>query len=118
MPQFHYHERVTMTPRPGRPYATVYIRQRPASYRAVREWLVGVAQAWVDAADQDPQMAQWMTQPLPEFKRTGGQAAYSPQDILEDMLRQVALERDLTEAMTGRWNRLTQGTPWQIEWVC
>ena len=30
------------------------------------------------------------------------------------MLRQVALERDLT----GRWNRLTQGTPWQIEWVC
>jgi hypothetical protein len=31
------------------------------------------------------------------------------------MIRQLSQGRDLPQAMLLRWNRLTQGTPWEIE---
>ena len=117
MPTFGYKRKLEMEPRPGVKYATVYIKQSPEQYQAFRAWLHNIGEAIVDICSVDPALAQWFTRPMPDFRRSVKGEYYSPHDLLTDMLTQLALQRDLTEAMIGRWNRLTESTPWQIQFV-
>ena len=115
MATFRYRSRKTMEPRTGVRYATVYIKQDTAEYERLKSWLVQIAQDIISISQIDADCAAWFTTPMADFRRSRRGEYYSPEDIITDMIDQMAHGRDLTEAMLGRWNRLTQGTPWQIE---
>jgi hypothetical protein len=117
MTTFSYRQLRHMTPRPGVKYATVYIQQDPEEYQRLLRWLVSVAESIVGIAEIDPACAAWFTTPMPDYRRSRRGEYYSPQDIVTDMIDQMAHGRDLTEAMLGRWNRLSRGTPWEIDLV-
>lgn len=117
MATFYYKSRKSMEPRPGTKYATVYIKQDPAEHDRLLAWLVGIAEAIIDISQIDADCASWFITPMPDFKKSSRGQYYSPQDIITDMIDQLAHGRDLPEAMLGRWNRLCEGTPWQIEFL-
>lgn len=117
MPTFYYRTQRTLEPRPGVKYATTYIKQDPAEYQRLLHWLTQIAESIIDIAQVDADCAAWFTTPMREFKKSQRNNYYSPQDIITDMIDQMAHGRDLTQAMLNRWNRLCDGTPWQIELV-
>lgn len=117
MPRFHYQRRHQLEPRPGRSYSTTYIKQTEQQYQELRDWLVSVAEQCVAVCDQDRGWQQWFHQPLKAFRRSRPGDYYTPEQLLTDMIQQMALGRDLSQAMIDRWNRLCSDTPWQIELV-
>ena len=117
MATFTYRTKRTMEPRPGTPFITVYIKQDTAEYERLKSWLVEIAQDIIGISQIDADCARWFTTPMADFRRSRRGEYYSPEDIITDMIDQMAHGRDLTEAMLGRWNRLTEGTPWQIELI-
>lgn len=117
MATFYYRTTRTMEPRPGYNYATTYIRQDGAEYQRLLTWLTQIAEEIISIAEVDADCATWFITPLREFHKQRRGQYYSPQDIITDMIDQMAHGRDLSEAMLNRWNRLTEGTPWQIELV-
>jgi len=117
MATFRYRSRKTMEPRVGVRYATVYIKQDIAEYERLKSWLVQIAQDIIAISQIDADCAAWFSTPMPDFRRSQRGEYYSPEDIITDMIDQMMHGRDLTEAMLGRWNRLTEGTPWQIELI-
>ena len=117
MATFYYRSHKTMEPRVGVRYATVYIRQDIAEYERLKSWLVQIAQDIISISQIDADCAQWFCEPMADFRRSQRGEYYSPEDIITDMIDQMMHGRDLTEAMLGRWNRLTEGTPWQIDLI-
>jgi len=117
MATFRYRSMKTMEPRVGVRYATVYIKQDTAEYERLKSWLVEIAQDIIGIAQIDADCADWFCRPMADFRRSRRGEYYSPEDIITDMIDQMAHGRDLTEAMLGRWNRLTEGTPWQIDLI-
>jgi hypothetical protein len=115
MATFYYRTTKTMEPRIGVRYATVYIKQDIAEYERLKSWLVQIAQDIISISQIDADCADWFTKPMADFRRSQRGEYYSPEDIITDMIDQMMHGRDLTEAMIGRWNRLTEGTPWHIE---
>lgn len=117
MAQFRYHRIHQLQPRPGYPFATAYYKQEPGEYQRLRAWLIATGESITQAAEADPSLAQWLSQPCRDFPKSRRGEYYTPEELIVDMIRQVSLNRDLPRAMTDRWNRLCDRTPWQIEWV-
>jgi len=117
MPTFTYRSIRELEPRPGVKYATRYIKQTPQEYDRTRAWLISTAEQMIELADRDPQLAEWMCRPQTDFRRAQRGQYYSVQDLITDLVNQVALQRDLTQAMIDRWNRLCSGTPWEMSFV-
>lgn len=117
MVQFRYLKELEMPPRPGRKYSTTYIKQTQQEHDRLKSWLVEIAETIIDICQHDPQVAEWFSRPMPDFHRSQRNEYYSPQDLLTDMIDQLIHGRDITQAMIGRWNRLTESTPWQIEFA-
>lgn len=117
MATFYYRTRREMEPRPGVKYATVYIKQDHAEHQRLLRWLVEIAENILSIGQIDPDIGQWFCRPMPDFRKSSRGEYYSPEDIITDMIDQLARGRDLPEAMLGRWNRLCEGTPWQIDLV-
>lgn len=117
MARFEYTRMHEMPPRPGVKYATVYIKQSPAEYQRLHQWLLKTGEDILGILELDPDLAHWFSHPHPDFRRSQRGEYYSPEDLLTDMIRQLSLGRDLPHAMLDRWNRLTESTPWQIELV-
>jgi len=115
MATFYYRSRKTLEPRPGVKYATVYIRQDHQEHQRLLKWLIDIAENIVSIGQIDADLGAWFCTPMADFRRSQRGEYYSPEDILTDMIDQLAHGRDLPEAMLGRWNRLCAGTPWQIE---
>lgn len=115
MPAFAYYKKLHLEPRPGVKYSTVYIKQTKTEHERMRQWLIEIATEIVSVCDLDPQLAEWFSQPLPNFKTTRKGEYYSAQDLLTDMIEQLTLGRDMPESMLNRWNRLAEDTPWEIE---
>lgn len=114
METFYYRTLKQMEPRPGVRYATTYIKQELKEYERMREWLVQIAESIIGIAQRDMDCATWFITPMRDFRRSTRGQYYSPQDIITDMIDQMAHGRDLSQAMIDRWNRLCEGTPWQI----
>ena len=117
MATFYYRSRKTLDPRPGVRYATVYIKQDHQEHQRLLAWLIEIAENIVGIGQIDPDLGQWFCSPCADFRRSSRGEYYSPEDILTDMIDQLAHGRDLPEAMLNRWNRLTEGTPWQIDLI-
>ena len=115
MATFYYRTRKTLDPRPGVKYATVYIKQDHEEHQRLLKWLIDIAENIVSIAQIDADIGQWFCSPMADFRRSSRGEYYSPEDILTDMIDQLAHGRDLPEAMLGRWNRLCAGTPWHID---
>jgi hypothetical protein len=117
MPCFYYHRHRQMTVRNGVDYSTTYIQQTPEEHQRLLTWLIDCADQIDHVADQDPDMAQWLSQPLKRFRRSQRGRYYSALDIVMDAVTQMHEGRDLTQAMLGRWNRLFDSTPWQLDLI-
>lgn len=117
MPEFRYLRKHTLEPRAGMRYATTYVKQSAQEFDRLRLWLTDTGQVIVTLCDQDPDLAQWFTQPLRNFRKSRPGEYYTPEELLTDMIQQMALGRDLSQAMIDRWNRLCAESPWQIELV-
>ena len=115
MPKFYYKHIREMEPRPGMKVGTRYIKQTPEEYDRLHRWLQSVAREIMAVLETDADMDQWFVQPLKSFRKSTRGQYYSAQEITTDLLHQMSLHRDVPEAMTGRWNRLCEGSPWQID---
>ena len=117
MAEFKYKRKQEMEPRPGHKYATVYIKQTDLEHTRLRNWLVQVAEHILGVCEINASMAEWFTSPHRDFRKSTRGEYYTPEDLLTDMITQLARGRDLPEAMLNRWNRLTADTPWQIDMI-
>jgi hypothetical protein len=115
MARFEFTKMHHMTPRPGVKYATIYIKQTPEEYQRLHRWLLQTAEDILGILELDADLARWFSQPHPDFHTSKRGEYYSPEDLLTDMIKQMSLGRDLPHAMLDRWNRLTEHTPWQID---
>ena len=115
MARFEFTRLHEMTPRPGVKYSTTYIKQSPAEYQRLHQWLIKTGEDILGILERDADLAQWFSQPHADFRRSRRGEYYSPEDLLTDMIHQLSLGRDLPQAMVDRWNRLCEGTPWAID---
>lgn len=117
MATFTYKYRQEMDPIGGRPYRTVYIKQTHHEHARLRNWLVQIAEQIIGACEVNASAAEWFSQPMREFRKSRRGEYYTPEELLTDMIAQLAQGRDMPQSMVDRWNRLTAQTPWQIELV-
>ena len=103
-----YRQIKTMTPRDGVKYATEYYKQSPGEYSKLYEH---VKTTIVEVVRAGNTYGIDLTVPLKGFSRTGGKPNYSALDVLQDMLHQMDMERDVPSGMLGRWNRLFDANP-------
>jgi hypothetical protein len=115
MARFEFTRMHEMPPRPGVKYSTTYIKQSPAEYQRLHTWLLKTAEDILGILELDADLARWFSHPHPDFHTSRRGQYYSPEDLLADMIKQMSLGRDLPHAMLDRWNRLCEGTPWEIE---
>ena len=115
MAEFKYKRRQEMEPRPGQKFATVYIKQTDLEHARLRNWLVQVAEHILGACEINASLAEWFSSPHRDFRKSTRGEYYTPEDLLTDMINQLSLGRDLPEAMLNRWNRLVDGTAWEIQ---
>jgi hypothetical protein len=114
MATFYYRTIKELEPRPGVKYATRYYKQSPEEYERLKTWLVQIAEEMLDVANHDPAMAEWMLRPQADFKKSTRRDFYTVQELITDLVQQVAQGKDIPHAMIGRWNRLCSGTPWEV----
>lgn len=117
METFYYRALKELEPRPGFRYATVYYKQSPQEYERTKSWLVRIAEEMLDVANHDPAMAEWMLRPQADFKKSTRRDFYCVQELITDLVQQVAQGKDIPQSMVGRWNRLCEGTPWEVRFV-
>ena len=117
MAQFTYKHTQKMTPIGNRKYATVYIKQSHAEHARLRNWLVQIAEQIIGTCEINASMAEWFSRPHPAFKKSQRGQYYTPEELLTDMISQLAQGRDMTQSMVDRWNRLCASTPWEIDFA-
>jgi len=115
MPEFQYTSKKTMEPRPGVKYSTDYYKQPISEYKLTVRHIQHVAKEVMRVCGDNKDLANWCITPLKGFPKTVGK--YSLMDIVSDMLEQTIKERDIPSGMLSRWNRLFNGTEWDIVMV-
>lgn len=115
MATFTYKYTQEMTPIGNRKYATVYIKQSHAEHHRLLNWLVQIAEQICGTCEINASLAEWFSTPNRDFRKSTRGQYYTPEELLTDMISQLAQGRDMTQAMVDRWNRLCQHTPWEIE---
>lgn len=115
MATFFYHKKLELAPRPGTKYSTVYIKQSRTEHERLRQWLIEIGTQIITVCDMDPQLEEWFSTPLMDFRKSRKGEYYTAQDLLTDMIEQLTLGRDLPESMLNRWNRLCSNTAWEID---
>ena len=114
MATFTYRYKQEMEPIGRNPYKTIYIKQSHHEHARLKNWLVQIAEQIIGATEANASAAEWFTSPLLEFRKSRRGQYYTPEELLTDMITQLAQGKDLPQSMVDRWNRLCQGTPWEI----
>jgi hypothetical protein len=114
MPEFEYTSIRQMEPRPGRTYATDYYKQTVDEYNLLRAHVYTVAAEIMSERDSNRDTYIWTAEPLKRFKRSTRGQYYSLLDIVTDMVAQLAQHKDIPSGILGRWNRLFEGTRYDI----
>ena len=117
MPEFEYTSIRNMEPRPGRNYATDYYKQTVQEYNLLRAHVYSVAAEIMSERDSSRDTLLWTSAPLRAFRKSTPGQAYSLIEIVTDMVAQLASHKDIPSGILGRWNRLFEGTRWDIEMV-
>jgi hypothetical protein len=105
----------TMEPREGVKYSTTYYQQNSEQAQAAFQHVRTVAEEIIRCGEADLELKAWIQTPLKAFPRTGIRPNYSVEDIVSDLLGQLDQGKDIPSGMLGRWNRLFEDTPWDIE---
>ena len=114
MTRFTYKYKQEMDPIGSNPYRTVYIKQSHAEHARLKNWLVSIAEQIIGTCEINASAAEWFSSPMPEFRKSRKGQYYTPEELLTDMIQQLALGKDLPQSMVDRWNKLCQGTVWEI----
>lgn len=114
MATFTYKYKQEMDPIGQNPYKTIYIKQSHHEHARLKNWLVSIAEQIIGTCEVNASAAEWFTSPLRDFKKSRKGQYYTPEELITDMIQQLALGKDLPQAMVDRWNRLCQGTAWEI----
>jgi hypothetical protein len=93
----------------------VYIKQSHAEHARLLNWLVQIGEQICGTCEINASLAEWFSSPHRDFRKSTRGEYYTPEELLTDMITQLAQGRDMTQAMADRWNRLCVGTPWAIE---
>ena len=122
MKTIRYQKMTKMEPRDGVRYSTTYVKQtleqRKELTRHVRQVVTEIA----DALEGDELLMEFALTPLKGFKTTQG-ANRSIKDLLTDMVNEGAgktkqgLPKDFALAPIERWNKLFEGTDYEISLV-
>lgn len=117
-----YQKKQTMEPREGVSYATTYLKQtleqRKVLCRHIKEVITEVA----GAVEGDSELNDFIRQPLKGFRTTQG-VNRSVADIITDMANEARgktkknLPKDFAMAPIDRWNKLFEGTDYEITLV-
>ena len=114
MATFTYKYKQEMDPIGRNPYKTIYIKQSHHEHARLKNWLVSIAEQILGACEINASAAEWFTAPMREFKKSRKGQYYSPEELLTDMITQLAQGKDMPQSMVDRWNKLCQGTAWEI----
>jgi len=117
MATFTYKYKQEMDPIGDNPYRTIYIKQSHHEHARLRNWLVEIAEQIIGTCEVNASAAEWFTTPMREFKKSRKGQYYTPEELLTDMIQQLALGKDLPQSMVDRWNRLCQDTVWEIHFA-
>jgi hypothetical protein len=114
-----YQKMQKMEPREGVNYATTYLKQtleqRKDLCRHIKQCITEIT----EAVEQDPELNDFVRQPLRGFKTTTG-VNRSTADILSDMVNEAKgkqknnLPKDFAMAPIERWNKLFEDTDYEI----
>lgn len=104
-----------MEPRDGVKYSTTYYQQNSEQAQEAFKFIKSVAEEIIRCGEADLDLREWIQTPLKAFPRTGVKPNYSMEDIVSDLLGQLDQGKDIPSGMIGRWNRLFDETPWDIE---
>lgn len=114
MATFTYKYKQEMDPVGKNPYRTTYIKQSHHEHARLRNWLVQIAEQIIGACEVNASAAEWFTQPMRDFRKSRRGQYYTPEELLTDMITQLAQGKDMPQSMIDRWNRLCESTPWEI----
>lgn len=117
MAKFGYQSIRKMDPRPGRTYSTDYYKQSRSERTRTQEHVESVIRRIGDKVAENPGMEETLTEPMKGFQRRETKGAYSALDVMSDMLEQLQSGKDIPSGMLGRWNRLFDGTGYEIDMV-
>ena len=112
MSEFQYTSTKQMDPKPGVKFATTYYKQTQSEYALLKAHVAEVVSEVMRVCDYDLVLNAWIHEPLKKFPKTKGK--YSVIEILTDMIDQIAKNKDIPSGILGRWNRLFEGTEWDI----
>lgn len=114
MATFTYKYKQEMDPIGNNPYKTIYIKQSHAEHHRLQNWLIQVAEQIIGMTEVNASAAEWFSSPMREFKKSRKGQYYTPEELLTDMIGQLAQGKDLPQAMVDRWNKLCRDTAWEI----
>lgn len=118
MKVFKYKEKKRLEPRPGTSYATVFVKFNSEQRLQLKEHLLSCAKEVERAITGNPELEQQLVEPLKDFRhdsRHGDKKYYDMEEIITDAVgRLLDDDKDISEAMIGRWNKLFQGTEWEF----
>jgi hypothetical protein len=103
-----------MDPIGRNPYKTIYIKQTHHEHARLRNWLVQIAEQIIGQCEVNASAAEWFSTPMREFKKSQKGQYYTPEELITDMITQLAQGKDLPQSMVDRWNRLCEDTAWEI----
>ena len=113
MATFYYRTIKKMEPRLGQRFSTEYYKQTQTEYQRLRDHVRTTLEAAILAADKN-HCLQDLETPLKGFPKSQKQPNYTAFEVMNDLLEQLQLERDLPNGMLGRWNRLFANSSWAI----
>jgi len=113
---FKYRQTKVMEPRDGNAFSTTYYQQSAEEIARTYQHVLTVAREIVRCCENDPSLKEYVQSPLKGFRKLRADN-YSLEDIVGDLLKQLDLGKDIPSGMLGRWNKIFQGTDWDIELV-
>lgn len=117
MATFEYTSTRKMDPVAGRTFSTEYYKQSHRERQRTEQFVQQQLERIGNLAIQDSEYMQELLRPIPKFKKKESQGCYSAGEIIADMYEQLKSGKDIPSGMLGRWNRLFEGTGYEIEMV-
>lgn len=111
-----------MEPREGVKYSTTYVKQTLDQRKELTKHIKTTVNEIADAIEKDENLMDFVRTPLKGFKTTHGMNR-TVADILTDMVNEAkgkqknGLPKDFALAPIERWNKLFEGTEYEINLV-
>jgi len=122
MKTIRYQKFNKMEPRDGVKYSTTYVKQTLIQRKELCKHIKTVVYEISDAVENNEDLVDFIRTPLKGFKTTSGQNR-TLTDILTDMVNEAkgrmknGLPKDFALAPIERWNKLFEGTDYEINLV-